>query len=691
MTTLVPGFYGKLPSHGDFVRRRLTGSFVGLWDSWLQNAIARSKDQLGADWLNIYLGSPLWRFVFTPGVCGPLMSAGVLMPSVDRAGRYFPLTMVVDLPDPVNPLPLAAEYDDWFSRAESILLSALDDAEHFELDVFDRQVEECVLDFKSPPRLPAGSEATVFPAHAKSWHIGIASVDHLGASLRHLHWKQLGAHFDPLSLWWTNGSEQIAPSALLCEGIPPAESYAAMLDGNWGARQWPSIHLESVSRSMPATAEMPLMAETPVAGEKPATAVQAPIEPAVSEPALAPDVDEPPLAAEQSPIIPPSQPYIPEFDPMEMTSPRAADNDSPEERHDPADVSVSMHRDDALSGPGPAVEGTPLTDTAENRQQAAPEMDPLRALDVAQRTGTPLDPLEALGLTEATGDDFGVSGIPASAPAAGVAPAQTVAPDMDAASLADPFESSALPMRPSEAEHGIQAQPSAPAAVQSVASGPVFFSASATHAGKQSDFNEDALLERRDVALWAVADGSGGHWIGDVASQAVVSELETVTPSAILGDLADDVKSKLLQAHRYLQENLDRNSDANADSGAAVAVFVTTETMSACLSAGPVRVYRSRNGNLERLTKDSGSQTRLLGHGSELLVDSGFHEVEVGDWFLLCSRGLYEELDDGDIAPVFAGSSPEEACECLMAEALSRGARDNVTIVVVYAASPDEA
>ena len=316
MKTLIPGFYGKLPSHGDFVRRRLTGSFVGLWDSWLQNAITRSKEQLGTGWLDIYLGSPLWRFVFTPGVCGPDMSAGVLMPSVDKAGRYFPLTMVVNLPDPVNPLPLAAEYDDWFGRAESILLSALDDTERFELDVFDRQVEECVLDFKIPPKLPAGSETTVFPGHNKSWHIGIASVDHLGASLRHLHWKQLGMHFSPLSMWWTNGSEHVSPSAVLCEGIPPAESFAAMLDGNWERRQWPSIHLESVNRLTPS------MAQTLAAEMHP------PAEVIVPQPGRASPIP----AATELPAAPQSQQIIPEFDPMEVTTPQEVDGSWTEEQ-----------------------------------------------------------------------------------------------------------------------------------------------------------------------------------------------------------------------------------------------------------------------------------------------------------------------------------------------------------------------
>jgi len=662
MTPLVPGFYGKLPSHGDFVRRRLSGSFVGLWDSWLQSAVARSKEQLGANWLEIYLGSPLWRFVFTPGVCGPDMSAGVLMPSVDKAGRYFPLTMVVSLPDPVNPLPLAAEYDDWFSRAESILLSALDDSVSFELDEFDRQVEDCVLEFTSPPKLPAGSEATAFPGQGKSWHIGIASVDHLGASLRHLHWKQLGEHFNPLSMWWTNGSEHVAPSALLSEGIPPADSYAAMLDGQWRTRQWPSIQLEGVSRLTQATA----------VAKRPAAEVEAAAE--VIEPEPAPDA--PPSASEQPPAAPQSQEIIPEFDPLEFTAPEEPDNLETEEPQGPAQVSASADRQDTLPEPDPVIAIDNPVEVAEELGRVVPEVDPLQAIDAAQRSQTPLDPLEALGLSESPGDDFGIQG---------------GAPCTEAESLGDPYDSLGLPEQPNEAEQGISSQPAGFAAVQSTASAPVFLSAAATHTGKHSDFNEDALLERRDTALWAVADGSGGHWIGDVASQAVVSELETVTPSTVLGDLADAVKSKLLQAHRYLQENLDRNSESGGEGGAAVAVFVATETTSACLSAGPVRIYRSREGNLERLTPDTDLQARLIGHACELLVDCRFHDVEVGDRFLLCSRGLYEELDDRDIAQVFSRSSPAKACEDLMSEALSRGARDNVTIVVVYAASRDEA
>lgn len=664
MTDLVPGFYGKLPSHGDFVRRRLSGPFVGLWDSWLQSAIARSKEQLGADWLDIYLGSPLWRFIFAPGVCGPGMSAGVLMPSVDKAGRYFPLTMAINLPEPVNPLRLATEYDDWFGRAESILLSSLDDAVRFELDEFDRQVESCVLEFTSPPKLPAESRATNFPGQGKSWHVGIASVDHLGASLRHLHWMQLGKQFNPLSMWWTNGSEHVAPSALLSEGIPPADSYAAMLDGQWRTRQWPSVQLESVGR----------LTQPAIAAEHAVPAIP------VEEKVLVPEPGRPAaaLAAEQTSAPPQYQEIIPELDPEELISPLEDDDESFAGQQEPAPVPASVSAQEGLSEQDEAIVVEPPVQVQvdDAPAQAVPEIDPLQLIEDAQPSDTPLDPLEALGLSDPA-DDLGVSAVPD--------------PDADAAASTDEFETPTLPNQASEGPPGEPSQPIEGTTVKPAAGGPVFYSASATYAGKENDFNEDALLERRDMALWAVADGGGGHWIGDVASQTVVSELETVTPAEGLSDLADDVRDKLLNAHRYLQNSLGLNSESSDDSGAAVAVFVAVKSMSACLSAGPVRIYRSRNGDLQQLTSDSGSQAGLVGHASELLLDRRFHEIEVGDWLLLCSRGLFEEIDDDDIAKVFSGTSPDDVCERLMSEALSRGVRGNVTIVVIYAASPEPA
>jgi type VI secretion system protein ImpM len=87
------GFYGKIPSRGDFVRSGLPRPFIDAWDGWLQHVMAESRVLLGDAWLPAWMEAPVWRFSICPGVCGPGAALGLFMPSVDRAGRHFPLTL----------------------------------------------------------------------------------------------------------------------------------------------------------------------------------------------------------------------------------------------------------------------------------------------------------------------------------------------------------------------------------------------------------------------------------------------------------------------------------------------------------------------------------------------------------------------------------------------------------------------
>src|SRR5215470_14234575 len=97
------GFYGKLPSHGDFISRSVADAFIDRWDAWLQAGMAQSRQDLGNDWLDLFLTSPVWRFALERGVIGGNAFAGILLPSVDRVGRYFPLTVVAELLPEANP------------------------------------------------------------------------------------------------------------------------------------------------------------------------------------------------------------------------------------------------------------------------------------------------------------------------------------------------------------------------------------------------------------------------------------------------------------------------------------------------------------------------------------------------------------------------------------------------------------
>jgi type VI secretion system protein ImpM len=125
----VPGWYGKLPSLGDFASRRLEGDFIEPWDLWLGERLQALRDARGEAWLPAYLHSRPWRFLLTPGALAGLEGsstlAGVLLPSVDRVGRYFPLTLVASLPRvPAGPRALG-ELLAWLHRLEDAALDAV--------------------------------------------------------------------------------------------------------------------------------------------------------------------------------------------------------------------------------------------------------------------------------------------------------------------------------------------------------------------------------------------------------------------------------------------------------------------------------------------------------------------------------------------------------------------------------------
>lgn len=125
-----PGWFGKLPTLGDFASRRLAADFVEAWDLWLGDRMVGLREQLGEGWLAAYLDSPVWRFVLTPGALADAQGAamaGVLMASVDRVGRYFPLTLIQTLPRlPANAPELEALLS-WLHRLEDVAVDALQD------------------------------------------------------------------------------------------------------------------------------------------------------------------------------------------------------------------------------------------------------------------------------------------------------------------------------------------------------------------------------------------------------------------------------------------------------------------------------------------------------------------------------------------------------------------------------------
>lgn len=117
------GWYGKLPGLGDFASRRLPDAFVQGWDAWLQRGMVHAQEQLGHDaWLARYLVAPIRRFWLAPQLLSDAAWAGLLMPSVDRVGRHFPLTLAV----PGAGLAQAIAARAWFGQLDATARRVLD-------------------------------------------------------------------------------------------------------------------------------------------------------------------------------------------------------------------------------------------------------------------------------------------------------------------------------------------------------------------------------------------------------------------------------------------------------------------------------------------------------------------------------------------------------------------------------------
>jgi type VI secretion system protein ImpM len=217
----VAGFFGKIPSHGDFITRDLPRSFLDVWDAWLQSCIAQSKAQLGDGWLDVYLTSPIWRFGLMPGLCGPQITAGILMPSVDRVGRYFPLTIATSPAGAVNPLQLPGFADRWFDEAEAIALRALDD------DRFEATAMHDALKAIGDVAVEAQRTETA-ATMGGAWSLILLGphAGTLAAAFAHALTQRQAAAY---SLWWTAGAQ--TPAALLVAGLPEPSCFVDLLQG----------------------------------------------------------------------------------------------------------------------------------------------------------------------------------------------------------------------------------------------------------------------------------------------------------------------------------------------------------------------------------------------------------------------------------------------------------------------------
>jgi type VI secretion system protein ImpM len=226
------GYYGKVPTHGDFVHTNLPMSFIKSWDQWLQSILYESRTTFGERWHDYYLTAPIIEYFLSPNICGEKAWLGVLMPSVDRIGRYFPLTICQSVNPQQIAHPLLFEtHRAWFDYATQLVLRCLDD---------DFQLTKLQVDLPILAKLIADNreKQAIKNSNIKTYQNTAWRIPLTNSSPDYLTLYAQILQKDAYSLWRNTGSNDIQESLVIAQGLPPSKSMLAMLNGDWSSNGW---------------------------------------------------------------------------------------------------------------------------------------------------------------------------------------------------------------------------------------------------------------------------------------------------------------------------------------------------------------------------------------------------------------------------------------------------------------------
>lgn len=219
-----PGWYGKLSSLGDFAQRRMPPQWLQACDAWLSRAMQASRDQLGEHWLNVYLTAPVLRFAWAPGVLDGQWWFGLLMPSCDNVGRYFPLLIAHPRARPPVDRIALDHLELWYEHLAQAALQTLH--EQASVEVFESELREAPP--WPTPGLPAALHSTGTAA-AQRYPLGRAAS--LSQWLHTLAAQELQTHFSGCSLWWRVSESGSEDTVSVLRGLPDATAFVDLLGG----------------------------------------------------------------------------------------------------------------------------------------------------------------------------------------------------------------------------------------------------------------------------------------------------------------------------------------------------------------------------------------------------------------------------------------------------------------------------
>ena len=224
-----------------------------------------------------------------------------------------------------------------------------------------------------------------------------------------------------------------------------------------------------------------------------------------------------------------------------------------------------------------------------------------------------------------------------------------------------------------------------------------------THQGRVRSSNQDCLLV--DGRVYGVADGMGGHKAGEVASAMAVSEFTRWLRCAPV-PTEETVNYAVHEANRIIHRTAQREADKSNMGTTLVSVWVDDEQVIEC-NVGDSRAYLLRGGALTQISRDHSLVgelveegkitkqeamhhphknyiTRAIGTSSMVQPEIRTLDRKSGDVWLLCSDGMSNYIEDGELERILREQADREKCvRQLIDLALERGGADNITVLLV--------
>ncbi|CCG87125.1 type VI secretion system-associated protein TagF [Erwinia piriflorinigrans] len=213
------GWYGKLPTAGDFLQEGIQEDAIQSWSTWFKTGLL-SWDLVHDNHHDPFCQAPVWNFVLPATLGVQRVQIGCLMPSRDRVGRAWPLLAVKGVPlKEWHPAQLNIA-GDWFQELGTILYQAV--RERHSVDWLDQAMR--------------GIAALPLPDTERSDILDVLGYDHRPCTLA---WADVASRFDPAqytSYWWTNQSDNYPLSTHMHSGILTARLFAQLFHPTAGLR-----------------------------------------------------------------------------------------------------------------------------------------------------------------------------------------------------------------------------------------------------------------------------------------------------------------------------------------------------------------------------------------------------------------------------------------------------------------------